>query len=125
MLASPTRRSTLSSVKLSPSSSSRSTTSSRRLRISSRRAARLLWDLRVTDGMSGQTLVGVPDASDPVRLADDVEQDLVGAGADPVQADVAVDARDVVLVHVARAAVDLHALVGDLGCDLGGVELGH
>src|SRR5439155_10730789 len=49
-----------------------------------------------------------------IRPPDDVEHDLVGAGADPVQAHVAPDALDAVLLHVAGAAVDLDALVGDL-----------
>src|SRR4051794_7682575 len=53
MPASDTRRSTLISVKDSPSSRSFSTTPSRRRRASSRRSLRLLWLLRVTDGMSG------------------------------------------------------------------------
>jgi hypothetical protein len=43
----------------------------------------------------------------------------------PVQAHVAPDALDAVLLHVARAAVDLDALVGDLDRDARGVELGH
>src|SRR5439155_22373979 len=61
----------------------------------------------------------------PVRAPDDVEHDLVGAGADAVESHVAPDALDPVLLHVARAAVDLDALVGDLDRDARGVELGH
>src|SRR5829696_1220653 len=63
--------------------------------------------------------------SEAVGLANDLEHDLVGAGADPVQAQVAPHALDVVLLHVARAAVDLDALVGDLAGDPRGMELGH
>src|SRR4051812_43514099 len=61
----------------------------------------------------------------PVRAPDDVEHDLVRARADPVQAHVAPHALDAVLLHVARAAVDLDALVGDLDRDARGVELRH
>src|SRR4051812_27361668 len=61
----------------------------------------------------------------PVRAPDHVEHDLVGAGADAVQAHVAPDALDAVLLHVAGAAVDLDALVGDLDRDARRVELGH
>src|SRR3954451_6290581 len=57
--------------------------------------------------------------------SDDVEHDLVGARADAVQAHVAPHALDAVLLHVARAAVDLDALVGDLDGHARGVELGH
>ena len=46
-------------------------------------------------------------------------------GADPVEAHVAPDALDAVLLHVAGAAVDLDALVGDLDGDARGVQLGH
>src|SRR3954465_14278862 len=62
---------------------------------------------------------------DPVAAPYDVEHDLVGPGADPVQAHVAPDALDPVLTHVAGAAVDLDALVGDLHGDARGVQLGH
>ena len=51
---------------------------------------------------------------EPVAAADHLEHDLVGAGADAVEAGVAVGALDLVLLHVAVAAVDLDALVGDL-----------
>src|SRR4051795_13179886 len=61
----------------------------------------------------------------PVRPPDHVEHDLVGARADAVEAHVAPDALDAVLLHVARAAVDLDALVGDLDRDARGVEFGH
>src|SRR6266480_7187073 len=46
-----------------------------------------------------------------VRTADDVEHDLVRTGTDPIQAHVAPDPLDSVLLHVAGAAVDLDALV--------------
>src|SRR5437660_4799814 len=49
---------------------------------------------------------------EPIRLADDVEHDLVGAGSDAVEADVAQHPFDAVLRHVAGTAVDLDALVG-------------
>src|SRR2546423_360340 len=62
---------------------------------------------------------------EPIRLADDVEHDLVGAGPDAVEADVAQHPFDPVLRHVARAAVDLDALVGHVPRRLGGEELGH
>src|SRR3954454_3172280 len=62
---------------------------------------------------------------DPVAAPYDVEHDLVGPGADPVQAHVAPDALDPVLAHVAGPAVDLDALVGDLDGDARGVQLGH
>src|SRR5204863_1947380 len=58
-----------------------------------------------------------------VRPADDVEHDLVGAGADPVQAHVAVGAFNLVLLHVAVATEDLHAFVGDLAAGARGEEL--
>src|SRR3954469_3758205 len=63
--------------------------------------------------------------SEAEGLANDLEHDLVGAGADPVQAQVAPHALDVVLLHVAGSAVDLDALVGDLAGDPRGVELRH
>src|SRR3954464_15331524 len=61
----------------------------------------------------------------PVRPPDDLEHDLVGAGADAVEAHVAPDPLDAVLGHVAGATVDLDALVGHLDGDPRGVELGH
>src|SRR3954447_12042938 len=60
-----------------------------------------------------------------VRAPDDIEHDLVGAGADAVEPQVAPDALDAVLLHVAGAAVDLQALVGDLDRDPRRVELRH
>src|SRR5436190_9003631 len=60
-----------------------------------------------------------------VRTADDVEHDLVRTGTDPIQAHVAPDPLDSVLLHVAGAAVDLDALVGDLDRDARSVQLGH
>src|SRR3954453_21448055 len=62
---------------------------------------------------------------DPVAAPYDVEHDLVGPGADAVQAHVAPDALDPVLAHVAGAAVDLDALVGDLHGDPRRVQLRH
>ena len=59
----------------------------------------------------------------PVAAADHLEHDLVGAGADPVQAAVAVGALDLVLLHVAVAAVDLDALVRDVADQPRGEEL--
>jgi Bacterial regulatory proteins, lacI family len=60
---------------------------------------------------------GTARCSQTVRAPDHVQHDLVGAGADPVQAQVAPHALDPVLLHVAGAAVDLQALVGDLAGD--------
>src|SRR4051794_30234263 len=53
-----------------------------------------------------------------------VDHYLVGARADAVQAHVAARALDGVLLHVARAAVDLDALVGGIDGDARGVQLG-
>src|SRR3954467_11947526 len=61
----------------------------------------------------------------PVRTSDDVEHDLVRAGADPVQPQVAPRPLDLVLAHVAGPAVDLQALVRDLAAHLRRVQLGH
>src|SRR3954453_4176099 len=61
----------------------------------------------------------------PVAPPDHVEHYLVGSGADAVEADVAVGALDLVLLHVAVAAEDLDALVGDLAGDARGEELRH
>src|SRR5215208_5416105 len=69
-------------------------------------------------GVNGGTL-------EPVAAPDDVEHDLVGPGADPVEPHVAPRALDPVLAHVASPAVDLEALVGHLAGDARGVELGH
>src|SRR5829696_383864 len=69
-------------------------------------------------GVNGGTL-------EPVAAPDDVEHDLVGPGADPVEPHVAPRALDPVLAHVAGAAVDLQALVGHLARDPRGVQLGH
>src|SRR3954452_2287104 len=63
--------------------------------------------------------------SEPVRAPDEIEHDLVRAGPDAVETQVAPDSLDPVLAHVAGAAVDLDALVGDLDGDPRGVELGH
>src|SRR4051794_8834952 len=62
---------------------------------------------------------------EPVRAPDDVEHDLVGAGADAVEAQVAPRALDAVLLHVAGTAVDLDALVGHLDRDASREQLGH
>src|ERR1700761_103189 len=66
-----------------------------------------------------------PSSLQPVAAADHVEHHLVGAGTDPVEADVAVGALDLVLLHVAVAAEDLDRVVGDLAGDAGGVQLRH
>src|SRR5262249_50887210 len=83
--------------------------------------------LQVADRVAGTAddLTHGQDLLEPVRAADDVEHDLVGARADPVQAHVAPHALDAVLLHVAGAAVDLDALVGDLDRDPRGVQLRH
>src|SRR5262245_32544050 len=60
---------------------------------------------------------GAARRSETVRATDHVEHDLVGARADPVQPLIPESALDLVLLHVAVAAVDLHALVGDLVAD--------
>src|SRR3954451_3967137 len=73
----------------------------------------------------GHTYVLLAFGLEAIGPSDDVEHDLVGARADAVQAHVAPDALDPVLLHVARAAVDLDALVGDLDGDARGVQLGH
>src|SRR3954453_15028205 len=75
--------------------------------------------------MSSSEATAQPSPLEAIRPADDVEHDLVRAGADAVQAHVAPHALDAVLLHVAPAAVDLDALVGALDRDAGGVELGH
>src|SRR3954451_10100168 len=62
---------------------------------------------------------------EPVRAAARAEHDLVCAGPDAVEPQVAPRALDAVLLHVARAAMDLDALVGHLDRDLRRVELGH
>src|SRR5690606_252962 len=51
---------------------------------------------------------------DTHQFTDDPEHDLVGAAADRDQPAVTVGADDLALVHVAHAAVELHAPVGDL-----------
>src|ERR1700742_1934894 len=66
-----------------------------------------------------------PYRLEPERAADHLEHDLVGAGADPVQAHVAPHPLDPVFLHVAGAPVDLDALVGDLDRDPRRVQLGH
>src|SRR3954451_11551508 len=60
-----------------------------------------------------------------IAAADDVEHDLVRTRADAVQAEIAPRAFDSVLLHVARAAVDLDALAGDADADACGVQLRH
>src|SRR5262249_39469437 len=64
-----------------------------------------------------------PLALQPVRAPDHVEHDLVRAGADPVEARVAIGALDLVLLHVPVAAMDLDRLVGDLLHDARAIEL--
>ena len=51
---------------------------------------------------------------EPVAAADHLEHHLVGAGADAVETGVAIGALDLVLLHVAVAAVDLDRVVADL-----------
>src|SRR5215218_2009794 len=65
------------------------------------------------------------ERSEPVGAADDVQHDLVRAGADAIEPKVAPRPLDAVLLHVAGPAVDLEALVRDLACHARGVELGH
>src|SRR5215212_1439687 len=79
--------------------------------------------LRVATASKRLGLTGV--SLEAVRPPDHVEHDLVGARADAVEAQVAPGALDAVLLHVARAAVDLDALVGDLDGDARGVQLRH
>ena len=55
--------------------------------------------------------------------AEDLLHDLVGAAADRAEAGVAQRALDPVLAHVAVAAEDLHALVGDLDAGALGEQL--
>src|SRR5215207_9077175 len=62
---------------------------------------------------------------EPVRAPDHLEHDLVGPCADAVQPHVAPGALDAVLLHVASAAVDLQALVGDPARHPRGVHLRH
>src|ERR671934_2909015 len=61
----------------------------------------------------------------PHRLAEALLHDLVGAAADRAQARVARHALDLVLAHVAGAAVELQAGVDDVECGALGGELGH
>src|SRR3954453_21425106 len=63
--------------------------------------------------------------SEAVAPADHVEHDLVRTRADSVQAEIAPRAFDSVLLHVAGAAVDLDALVGDVDRDPRRVQLRH
>src|SRR5262252_7932791 len=63
--------------------------------------------------------------SERKTLGDDLLHDLGGAGGDGPQAHVAEEALHGELAHVAVAAVELHGLVGDAVCHLGGEELGH
>src|SRR5205807_8164224 len=67
---------------------------------------------------------GSPERSEPVRLADELLHDLVGAGADPAQAGITPGALDRELPHVAVAAQDLDRLVGDPDRVLGRQQLG-
>src|SRR4051795_3024670 len=64
-------------------------------------------------------------ALNAVRAPNDVEHDLVRPGTDAIQAHIPPDALHPVLLHVARAAVDLDALVRHLDRDPRRVELGH
>src|ERR1700709_940000 len=77
-------------------------------------------------GASGTKDQGyTPRRLQPVRAAAPVEHDLVGPGADAVEAQVAPGPLDAVFLHVAGAAVDLDALVGDLAGDPRRVQLRH
>src|SRR5438034_3493578 len=67
------------------------------------------------------TALPVSPRLQPVGAADHLEHDLVGTGADPVQARVAPRALDAVLLHVARASVYLKALIGHFAGDARGV----
>src|SRR3954469_11172504 len=58
-------------------------------------------------------------------FAQDLLHDLVGAAAHGTEASVADRSLDPVLAHVAVAAVDLQAVVGDLDAGTLRVELGH
>src|SRR5690349_20956870 len=93
-------------------------------------AAAGTWSSRSRQGPGGAcrpatgSLWSLPARLQPVRAPDDLEHDLVRARADAVEAQVAPGALDPVLLHVAGAAVDLQALVGDLDGDPRGVELG-
>ena len=62
--------------------------------------------------MGSHKIRGTPSQS--VAPSDDVQHDFVGPGADAVEALVAVGPLDLVFLHVAVAAEDLDALVGDL-----------
>src|SRR5215217_4531696 len=75
--------------------------------------------------MSSSEATAQPSPLEAIRPADHVEHDLVGARADAVQPHVAPHPLDAVLLHVAGAAVDLDALVGDLDRDPRGVQLRH
>src|SRR3954466_8888963 len=91
----------------------------------SRRAAKWGYGSSLTSGASRSTervpsLMGpiLPtdrlkrqERSEPQRAAGDLEHDLVRAAVDALHAGVAPQARDRVLVHVAVAAEELHAMV--------------
>src|ERR1700722_17966210 len=64
-------------------------------------------------------------SSERERAAEDLAHDLVAAAADRAKASVARRALDPVLAHVARAAVDLQALVHQLERRALGDQLGH
>ena len=66
--------------------------------------------------VDGRRHIGQPiqRVLEPELAAEDLLHDLVGAAADRAEAGVADGALDPVLAHVAVAAVDLQALVGDL-----------
>src|SRR5436309_14439483 len=59
------------------------------------------------------------------RLAEDLAHDLVRAAPDRAEARVARHALDLVLLHVAGAAVDLQRLVGDVEAVALGLQLRH
>src|SRR4051794_37129885 len=59
-------------------------------------------------------LAGRGRSLQPEHFAQDLVHDLVGSAADRAQSGVAGHALDLVLLHVARATVDLQAGVGDV-----------
>jgi GNAT superfamily N-acetyltransferase len=99
---------TTTPFKMSPAENPRSSALTRRVRVAS--------DPSTTTGCGRRGDIALPGL-ESVGAADHVEHDLVGAGADAVQAHVAPDALDAVLDHVAGAAVDLDAFVGDFARD--------
>src|SRR5215475_15301345 len=85
----------------------------------------------VTWPMATRSIMAVPfpaagrAASELKLLGDDLLHDLGGAAPDGHEARVAEEAFDRVLAHVTVAAVELHAVVGDLLGHVCGEELDH